>query len=429
MARQGGLGDARKPSTARRLPAPFSCGLTLTCEGLHMAYTCFSDIVDQFERLPPHPPITFALWVHSHGGRAPTFLNGALPSMRVIAIPLPGELFGLSFKEDIPAVVAITPSPSAEFSAVSEIAGRLARGAYPHGRDAIDNGAFWVAAFVRESLLAPGEFLRPESGLFVLSHSGVAVHRHIVFAYRDGRFELTNGVLSQNDIKPPWTLQFTVTSINLASAELCRRLAKHKGEECALVEAREETPQFTFRKHGDGWFIRAFGKEGHFKDRVGFAYLSVLLATPGVAVAMTELIATAKGPPRDLKQIPPTESWQPVLDGQAKRSLKNRLVELNAEIERAEKQGNGVYAEVLRREFHEVAGRLRADTTRTGRPRQFARSVDKMRSQITNAIRRAYQALYDHNMRELADHLKVCISCQGNAFIYSPPQPLRWSTS
>lgn len=185
-------------------------------------------------------------------------------------------------------------------------------------------------------------------------------------------------------------------------------------------------PEFCLRRDGDGWFIRAFGKEGHFKDRKGFAYLAVLIERAGEAVPMRELIASAEGHSPDPKRTPLAESWQPVLDREAKKSLKDHLVKLTADIKQAEERGDVTLAEMLRKEFREVTNHLRVDTTPTGKSRQFARSVDKMRSQITNALSRAYQILHDGNMPELADHLKVCISCQGDAFIYLSSPPLPW---
>ena len=185
-------------------------------------------------------------------------------------------------------------------------------------------------------------------------------------------------------------------------------------------------PDFCFRRDGDGWFIRAFGKEGHFKDRKGFAYLAVLIERAGKPVPMAELVGKAEGHSPDPKRTPLAESWQPVLDREAKKSLKDHLVKLTADIKQAEERGDVTLAEMLRKEFREVTNHLRVDTTPTGKSRQFARSVDKMRSQITNALSRAYQILHDGNMPELADHLKVCISCQGDAFIYLSSPPLPW---
>jgi len=185
-------------------------------------------------------------------------------------------------------------------------------------------------------------------------------------------------------------------------------------------------PEFCLRRDGDGWFIRAFGKEGHFKNRKGFHYIALLIERAGKPVPMAEFIAKAEGHSPDPKRTPLAESWQPVLDREAKQSLKDHLVKLTADIKQAEERGDFTLAEMLRKEFREVTNHLRVDTTPTGKSRQFARSVDKMRSQITNALSRAYQILHDGNMPELADHLKVCISCQGDAFIYLSSPPLPW---
>ncbi|ASV75325.1 Putative LuxR-family transcriptional regulator [Thermogutta terrifontis] len=218
---------------------------------------------------------------------------------------------------------------------------------------------------------------------------------------------------------------------NLALVESQRRLAgvgmAQPTETDALAKPPgKPEPDFCFHRDGDGWFIRAFGKEGHFKNRKGFIYLAVLIERAGKPVPMAELVGKAEGHSPDPKRTLLAESWQPVLDREAKKSLKDHLVKLTADIKQAEERGDVTLAEMLRKEFREVTNHLRVDTTPTGKSRQFARSVDKMRSQITNALSRAYQILHDGNMPELADHLKVCISCQGDAFIYLSSPPLPW---
>lgn len=191
------------------------------------------------------------------------------------------------------------------------------------------------------------------------------------------------------------------------------------------LQVEKPAAEYVFRRDGDGWFVRAFGKEGHFQNLKGFEYIAKLLACPHKPVPMVELIGSGDAnATATLRAVVTTDVPQAVLDTQGRRSLETQLRQLVEEIEAAEKHGDSTLAELYRKEFQTISEQLGKDTTPKGQPRNFATNVDKLRARIANALRRAYDVLRNGEMRDLANHLETSIDAQGDCFVYSPsPQP------
>ena len=186
-------------------------------------------------------------------------------------------------------------------------------------------------------------------------------------------------------------------------------------------------PDFCFRRDGDGWFIRAFGKEGHFKNRKGFHYIALLIERAGKPVPMAEFIAKAEGHSPDPKRTPLAESWQPVLDREAKQSLKDHLVKLTADIKQAEERGDFTSADVLRKEFERLSGYLLADTQPNGKAKSFSTTSKRMAEAVRKAISRVYDALRQSGFDKLADHFEAYISAEEFSYVYRPPASVTWA--
>ncbi|MBC7352469.1 MAG: hypothetical protein H5U08_08940 [Thermogutta sp.] len=186
-------------------------------------------------------------------------------------------------------------------------------------------------------------------------------------------------------------------------------------------------PDFCFRRDGDGWFIRAFGKEGHFKNRKGFHYIALLIERAGKPVPMAEFIAKAEGHSPDPKRTPLAESWQPVLDREAKQSLKDHLVKLTADIKQAEERGDFTSADVLRKEFERLSGYLLADTQPNGKAKSFSTTSKRMAEAVRKAISRVCDALRQSGFDKLADHFEAYISAEEFSYVYRPPASVTWA--
>lgn len=194
-----------------------------------------------------------------------------------------------------------------------------------------------------------------------------------------------------------------------------------KGEAAAV----QPEPKFCFHRDDDGWFIRTFGKKGHFHNLIGFEYIAKLPACRGKLVPMVELIASGDAnAAATLRTLATAHVPQSVLDDDAWRNIKRRLEELKADINRAEQNDNFTEAEVLRNEFQRFCEHVKATTTPGGKSTRFSNSTDKMRARIANALRRACEALRKGEMHDLAAHLEASIEAQSDYFTYSPsPQP------
>ncbi|MGQ9915699.1 MAG: hypothetical protein ACUVQQ_15275 [Thermogutta sp.] len=179
---------------------------------------------------------------------------------------------------------------------------------------------------------------------------------------------------------------------------------------------------FVFCRDGDGWFVRGFGQEGHFKDRVGFQYIAKLLAAPAGAVAMMELVGGVEGGIR-------VTAGDKVLDATALKSYRERLAEIKAEIEEARRDNDLGALENLTREKQSILDELKSATGLGGKGRKLGDDLNRVRSRIANALERAFRALEKGGLKKLANHFRLTISAEGKTCVYRPDARPDWSLS
>ncbi|GAB6187538.1 hypothetical protein JCM17478_30400 [Thermopirellula anaerolimosa] len=194
---------------------------------------------------------------------------------------------------------------------------------------------------------------------------------------------------------------------------------------------RRPEPEFVFRRNGGGWFIRAFGKQGYFGNLRGFEHIAKLLEAPGKRVPMTHLAGgqcgtttTADAAEEGLhaEGVP-----QPMIDEQAQQDIKRELKRLQEEIADAESEGDVVAVQDSRAKLNQLLEQYKDTRKPGGETKNFPTPVDRMRSQITKALNRVYKQLHQAGLKQLADHLRVSISAQGDSFIYSPTPSIPWA--
>ncbi|WP_246268396.1 hypothetical protein [Acrocarpospora macrocephala] len=137
------------------------------------------------------------------------------------------------------------------------------------------------------------------------------------------------------------------------------------------------------RRHGRHWQIDLNGRTVLVDHSVGMRHLATLIANPGCEIRATDLAA---GPGMIDGE---TETGQPVLDEQAKRTYKQRLAQLQAEIDELESQHDLGRTEALRAERDWLVDELAAATGMSGRVRRFTGSEERARIAVGKAIRRA----------------------------------------
>ncbi|MEV0385155.1 hypothetical protein [Nonomuraea sp. NPDC050643] len=139
----------------------------------------------------------------------------------------------------------------------------------------------------------------------------------------------------------------------------------------------------TCRPSGAQWRVELGPRSVLVDHSVGMLHLAALLGNPGREIPAADLAAGSTEP----GQVP--VSAQPVLDGPAGRAYKNRLAQLDAEIEELESGGRRQEAQSRRTERDWLVAELASATGLGGRPRSFTGSEERARTAVGKAIRRA----------------------------------------
>jgi hypothetical protein len=142
-------------------------------------------------------------------------------------------------------------------------------------------------------------------------------------------------------------------------------------------------PVVTCRRRGRRWEIRLGGRAALVDDYVGVRHLAALLANPGYEISATDLAA---GPaPTGVAAA----SAQPVLDEIAVRKYRDRLVELQADLDELQSMNEIERVAAVRAERDWLMAELAAAAGMGGRPRAFANGEERARIAVGKAIRRA----------------------------------------
>lgn len=159
------------------------------------------------------------------------------------------------------------------------------------------------------------------------------------------------------------------------------------GDPAILVgETGNRAPVAECRRHGRYWRIKLGGRTALVDHSVGMRHLAVLLANPGVEIPAVDLAA---GPALAGTAPAGDATGQPVLDELAKRKYKQRLSQLQAEIEELESASETERAAAVRSERDWLIAELASATGMGGRSRRFPTADERARIAVGKAIRRA----------------------------------------
>jgi predicted nuclease with TOPRIM domain len=120
-------------------------------------------------------------------------------------------------------------------------------------------------------------------------------------------------------------------------------------------------------------------------------------------------------------------SPQMALDREAKKRIKEKLDELQADLDRARDENNTVEADLTEKEIASLKEQVGRTTGLKGKARDLNNPYDKIRPKIFNQLKKVYAALRQANppMPQLAEHFELTISSEaGNAFAYRPNSPI-----
>ena len=167
-------------------------------------------------------------------------------------------------------------------------------------------------------------------------------------------------------------------------------------------------------RDGDIWRIRAGPESATLAHITGLEQLARLLHVPGVDIGAADLNGTHQAPADDLG---------PALDARAKREYRQRINELQADIDEAERWADPERAESARRELDALISELRRAIGLSGRDRPQGSGSERARINVTRNIRRAIAAI-DKVAPQLAAHLTVSIRT-GHHCTYAPEPAAR----
>ena len=167
-----------------------------------------------------------------------------------------------------------------------------------------------------------------------------------------------------------------------------------------------------FRREGESW---AIGRDPVFRlrDAKGLGYLAVLLANPGREFHVLELAggsaaapsrATASRAQASALGLRPETAGGEILDAEAKAAYRERLRELQTEIEQADATTDPDRAERAQAEKDAITAELSAAFGLGGRARQVGSAAERARQSVTKAIRDALRRIKVQDA-SLGEHL------------------------
>ena len=178
-----------------------------------------------------------------------------------------------------------------------------------------------------------------------------------------------------------------------------------------LVRAR-------FRRDGAVWELAYAERVVQLPDARGLRDIGYLLAHPGEAVSVVELV----GEPG----VALTDRGTPALDGRARREIGQELRRLDDAEATAEAAGDGETAALIREQRQLLAEAVSRDLGLGGRSRRVGDPVERARKTVSTRIRRTIAAI-GRAHPELGRHLERSIDT-GSWCAYRPAEPVDWLT-
>jgi hypothetical protein len=196
----------------------------------------------------------------------------------------------------------------------------------------------------------------------------------------------------------------------------------------------------TFRRDGHFWTVEFEGRAVRLKDSRGLFYLNLLLQHPDRPISCLELVAAAQGGidpasvtgsrdrgGQDLEGMGTEGAGGLLLDEQAKRAYRERLGELQRELEEADSCHDPGRADRARAEIDAVTRELSASVGLGGRSRGLTNGIERARVAVTKAIVLGYRTLAEEHPALRAYFGRTIRTGQVCSFQPDPQQPVLWS--
>jgi hypothetical protein len=185
----------------------------------------------------------------------------------------------------------------------------------------------------------------------------------------------------------------------------------HAPASSAPPPARAESPvggARVFRREGDYWTIRYGGSVFRLRDAKGVGYLAQLLARPGEEIHVLELVGS----------FVDEADAGPLLDGEAKAAYRERLRELDQDLQVARSCDEMARVAHIEEERAMLTRELSSAVGLGGRDRKSLATVERARVNVTRAIKSVIERIATSNA-ELARHCEATIRT-GTFCCYAP---------
>jgi tetratricopeptide (TPR) repeat protein len=185
-------------------------------------------------------------------------------------------------------------------------------------------------------------------------------------------------------------------------------------DQAQSILSTTDRPAAGFRRQGEFWTLSYLGTTSQLADAKGLHDIATLLAAPGQQISATRLYGSPE----------PDTGADEVLDAQARAAYKQRLIDLEDEIDAAEAAHDDGRAARYRAERDALVSGLAAAYGMGGRVRRLADPGERARTAVTARIRDSLKRI-DRVHPELGKHLRESITT-GRSCAYEPAAPVRW---
>lgn len=170
------------------------------------------------------------------------------------------------------------------------------------------------------------------------------------------------------------------------------------------------------------WRVEIDGRSATVDHSVGMGHLAELVSRPDTDLAAVELSAGVTG-----EATVPMSNGAPALDAQAVADYRQRLGELDRELDVADLLGDAARAQRAAEERGFLLDCLRRDTGLAGRARRVSDDTERCRMRVSKAIRRAIGRVREADEvlgRALESRIRTGHVCRYDT---DPGQPIDWT--
>lgn len=203
-----------------------------------------------------------------------------------------------------------------------------------------------------------------------------------------------------------------------AAADRWRARTDHLVLDAGLPVARDAVaPGARLIREGDAWVVTFGARVARVRDSKGMRDIAELVVRPGKAIAALDLAGA--GQPTVVQA-----STGERLDATARAQYRQRLAELESELDDADRAGDIARSERLTLEHDLLAAELAGAYGLGGRPRRAGSSAERARTAVTTRVKDALRRL-DAVHPAAANHLRRAVRT-GTFCTYDPDPPMVW---